>query len=121
MAIIPYWEARHLIVVDTQGIQIEHVKAVDPQLGWVEVWATYECHPGHKSVWLEDGKPVERDYMLLRMTDMHDGRISYMSRVDFRDFDVVNKYDGLVVHEVRQRAPSRSPESADSDAASERP
>lgn len=116
--IIPYWQARDLLVVDPDtGLQIEHVKAADPDARWVEVWATYEAAPGHKSLWLEEGgKTVERDYMLLRMTDMADGRVTYSSRVLYIDYDIVNKHSGLVVHEVRQvRAVAEDETPSDAD------
>lgn len=106
MAIIPYWQARDLVVVDpATGKQIEHVKAADPEFGWVEVWKTYECHPDHKSLWVEGGKTVERNYMLMRMTDMYDGKVTYASTVLKIDYDLVNKHSGVVLYEVRQKPP----------------
>lgn len=92
-----------MIVVDpATGLQIEHAKAFDPDAGWVEVWCTYEAHPDHKSVWLQDGKTVEKDFMLLRMTDF-EGNSTYMSRQYFRDFDVVDKLTGEVLYEGRPK------------------
>ncbi len=102
--IITYAQARNLIVCDVKGIQIEHVKAVDPDAGWVETWSTYENHPDHKSVWVEDGKVVERDYMLARVRSC-DGTFTYLSRVHKIDYDVVDKRTGEVVYEVRQYRP----------------
>jgi hypothetical protein len=104
--IIPYWQARELLVVDPEtGKQIEHVKAADPDECWLEVWSTYECHPDHKSVWVEGGKTVERDYMLMQMTDMATGKKSYATTVQKRNFDLVNKYSGEVVREARLTPP----------------
>lgn len=92
--------ARRMIVVDpVTGLQIEHVKAVHIDQGWVETWRTYEAHPDYKSVWLQDGKTVEKDFMLLRMTNGC-GETTYMSRIDYRAYDVVDKFTGEVLHEV---------------------
>lgn len=94
-------DARNMIVADpATGMQIEHVKEIDPDAGYVEVWCTYEAHPDHKSVWLQDGKVVEKDFMLLRMTNGA-GETTYMSRRHYRSFDVVNKHTGEVLYEVR--------------------
>ena len=84
------------------GLQIEHVAATDPDKGWIEVWATYACHPDHKSIWTESGVPVERNYMLLQFTGFN-GRTTYQTKILHIDFDIINKHTGLVLHEVRQK------------------
>jgi hypothetical protein len=112
MALLSWQEARNLLVVDpANGLQIEHVKACDPDAGWLETWATYECADGHQSLWKKgDGSVEERPYMLLSMTDACTGRQEYMTRVHRRDFDLVDKRTGEVLREVR--LPPREEEEA---------
>lgn len=99
--IIPHQQAKDMLVVDPHtGLQIEHVAATDPDKGWIEVWATYPCAEGHKSVWIEEGKTVERDYMLLQFTIQGRGH-TYQTRILHIDYDIVNKHTGLVLYEVR--------------------
>jgi len=98
---ITYQQARNLIVCRPDGIQIEHVKAVDEVAGTLETWQTYDHAEGHQSVWVEGGKTVERPYMLLGMVQP-DGSYTYMSRVWRIDFDVVDKRTGEVLYEIRQ-------------------
>ncbi len=101
MTIFSWQQAKDLIVTDVDGKQIEHVKCTDPDKGWIEVWCLYEAHPDYKSLWIEDGKAVEKDVMLLSLTDMT-GYKSYMTKVLNIDFDLVNWKTGLVVREVRR-------------------
>jgi hypothetical protein len=102
MTLISYQEARHLLVVDPNtGLQIEHVKAIDPERGWVEIWSTYEAHPEHPSLWMENGVAVERPVMLMNLRDPETGQVTYMSRVKYRDFDVIHKDTGEVFYECR--------------------
>lgn len=93
-------QAVRLLVCDENGVVIPHVKTINTDAKSLEVWATYEAHPDHKSLWLQDGKPVERDFMLLRI-QQHDGSYTYMSRIEYRNYDVVDKFTGEVLHEVR--------------------
>lgn len=112
--LIPWQQAKRLLVVDpSTGLQVEHVKACDPQTGLLEVWATYEAAPGHSSIWLKDGRPEERPYMLLQMTDMYDGSRSWMTRFLAQDFDVIDKYSGEVLYEYRRATVDSCIEDAD--------
>ena len=122
MSVIPWQMARELIAVNpATGMQIEHVRACDPERMLIEVWCTYPCVPGYESVWTNsDGTTEERNYMLLQLTDPVTGERTYMSRVEYIDYDLVQKYTGEVLYEVRQpghldpeeEAPVEEPETA---------
>jgi hypothetical protein len=100
MTVLSYQRAKDIIVCDPTGQVIEHVCSTDPDVGWVEVWCTYPCADGHRSLWqTQNGTLEERDYMLLSLDNGSD----YMRRRDYRHFDLVDKYTGEVLREVRCR------------------
>lgn len=109
MAVISWQKAKNLVVVDPDtGIQIPHVKSVDPQAGWLEVYSTTPCAPseGMEMVFITnapDGSQVTERFFYT-FVDMRDPATGQKYRLTARHhgrYDLVDRYSGEVVNEVR--------------------
>lgn len=110
MAKLGWQQARNLLVVDpATGLQIEHVRSTDPDLCEIEVYKTTPTVPGYEMITVTkgaDGKEVQevKDYTFISMSDF-EGRRAYVTSIEHREFDLVNKYTGEVVREARLPKP----------------
>lgn len=103
MALLTAAQARNLLVVDpTTGLEIQHVKAADPEKCWLETYTVNKCEPGFEAMFQKpDGTWEYRDWTPV-VTRLGDGSApEFLTRARNCEYDVVDKYSGLVVYEAR--------------------
>jgi hypothetical protein len=111
MAMIPWDQARNLVVVDPYtGREIPHVKATDPVQGWLEIYTVVPCAPFEGMEMLHitklaDGTEVTEKFHYT-FVQMHDGsgHRFYLTYYETCAYDLVNKYSGEVIHESTAKA-----------------
>lgn len=112
MALLTAAQARNLLVVDpATGLQIEHVRAVDPEKCWLEIYTINKCEPGFESQFQRpDGTWETRDWtpVVIRMGD-GSGQ-EFLTHTETIEFDLVEKETGIVTTEARLTGVSESEE-----------
>jgi hypothetical protein len=103
MALLTSAQAKNLLVVDPEsGLQIEHIKAVDPEKCWFEQYTINKCEPGCEAVFQKpDGTWETRDWTPV-VTRLGDGSApEFLTHTRTQEFDLVDKNTGEVVTEAR--------------------
>lgn len=110
--VIPKHLRSKLIIVDPHSSrQIPHVKDcdADPERGWLEVYTTTPCcnDPDMQMLMITKNaqgqeQTERRNYTFIVITETGSGQQHYATRMLNIDFDVVDKFSGEVMYEVRR-------------------